>query len=690
LISVGANDVYFGPVATFCLTHRNCPDRRFNPGKPGRVAPRGTPTARDVVRKRISRLPVLYERLARELKGIVPPERVFLSEYFDPTHDTHGHLCKLIGPPVLGITEEEARWAHDDLLVPLDAEIEAAAARHGWNAVTGIATAFGNHGYCAGPERWIRTIGESLRLLGTGGGKARLAGSLHPNAEGHKQIAVFLSGALQSRLHAPATARPSQPDPPDSGDPGGGAETPVAIALAGLGGLGLLGVPLARRWRKRRDRDGDQGGTHDEGVSAPSPVVETHASAWAAPESLHGEIAELLLTSSEWIHRRVDSVELLDDRTARRRVSVDFTLPRSSAARTRHAPLLLLRKQPLSNFDLRDEDGRPVPLLTRRQTGKITTSILVRLADAIAGTPLPGELIDACAAIAQGSPAEASRAMRFIATDLQPEPLRERIRRDVTFRELATTLVASFPVIVPVRDGDERRILKLAYDEPVAPSRGVLSALGWWGFSMLVDLPYLSASGSHHLEVRQSPGLEHVDAVLVTRNPDGTRTRTWQPGPASATHFYAGDAPRGSRGLAIVRMRTRREGLLRSGPVFAAATALALTGAWFALPGIATKAADVGPLLLAFPAVLAAFLASTGEHPIASRLLLGARTLVFASGLWSFLAAAALALNPSVLTLRWTLGAMALLGWLTFAALVATLALPRPRSPEERRRDGVA
>src|SRR3954465_2330206 len=55
LISVGANDVNFGPFTRFCVFVANCPDRRFDPTRPGREAPPGAPTAAEVERKALAR-----------------------------------------------------------------------------------------------------------------------------------------------------------------------------------------------------------------------------------------------------------------------------------------------------------------------------------------------------------------------------------------------------------------------------------------------------------------------------------------------------------------------------------------------------------------------------------------------------------------------------------------------------------
>jgi hypothetical protein len=49
---------------------------------------------------------------------------------------------------------------------------------------------------------------------------------------------------------------------------------------------------------------------------------------------LAGLVVQRLITEpAAWMNRRVEAFELIDDVTVRRRVSLDFTLPPSSAAR---------------------------------------------------------------------------------------------------------------------------------------------------------------------------------------------------------------------------------------------------------------------------------------------------------------------------------------------------------------------
>jgi hypothetical protein len=81
--------------------------------------------------------------------------------------------------------------------------------------------------------------------------------------------------------------------------------------------------------------------------------------------------------------RRVESIQFVDDRTVRRRVSVDYTVPREAVVLrvgdgqlVRILPLALMRRKNMVNFDFRDHDGRPTPLLGLRENQALTLAVV--------------------------------------------------------------------------------------------------------------------------------------------------------------------------------------------------------------------------------------------------------------------------------------------------------------------------
>ena len=206
LLSVGANDIGFGNIVRFCtLPHGiNSLDGRNCQTKPGYTHAQvsGTPAS---VTDELSRdlLPSHYQEVAGRLESLVFPERVFLTEYFDPTHGPGGP-CEMmtvstgalvvtqvmagtyarIVASQLGVFPEESAWARAEVLGPLNAAGAQAAVSHGWRQVTGVASAFATRGYCANSaQRWVVTLPESyVRQLDP-------HGAVHPNRDGQDAIA---------------------------------------------------------------------------------------------------------------------------------------------------------------------------------------------------------------------------------------------------------------------------------------------------------------------------------------------------------------------------------------------------------------------------------------------------------------------------------------------------------------------
>jgi len=205
LLSVGANDVRFSAVVKQCALPGDC-----------RAAQKRS------LDSRLATLGGHYDELGEALGEAAPGTPVFITEYFDPTHDEFGRFCK-DGP---GLTSHgEAEWAYEELLRSLNRKIKTAAERNGWQQVGGIAADFEQHGYCAGKRRWVRTLPEALEM-------GNPTGTLHPNEAGQAAIARRVAAPLAAALdfQAPAPA-------PGSEEAEGGLPSPKT-----LGGWVAAGV----------------------------------------------------------------------------------------------------------------------------------------------------------------------------------------------------------------------------------------------------------------------------------------------------------------------------------------------------------------------------------------------------------------------------------------------------------------
>ena len=685
LVSVGANDVYFGPIVGFCIRERNCVDKPFDPEDPEQPAA-GTQPLAQVAQAALARLADQYAELSARLAGVVAPERTLIVDYFDPTRDENGEFCRRIGfpDPFFGngqIDRREAEWASTNLLGPLNREVEEAARTARWTEVTGVAEAFRTHGYCA-DESWIRHLVRSIFTQKGNRFFSRVAGALHPNEIGHRETALLLGGVLQRVLgqSEPTAAagvtddevvvtveRPEEPsDSEGERDTEESALIALAIALV-VGALIVVGGVLYTR-SQYVPPEGFASESTD-GARPPEP-----------PEEAIEAYGAMIERPTAWVHRRVEQFEFCSQLVVRRRGSVDFTPgPIDGGPVPTHVPIALLEKGLLSAFDLRNEAGDSVPLLTREENAALSTAHMLRIAAEVTDEPIPADLADLCWDIAQGQPDEANDAIAEIATSLEPAQMREKLVASARFRSATETYANNFPLIIRV-DGEKRRVIKFAYNETVEGEPTPRSKLGIDPVKVWFTVAELGDAASRHFEFMKSDGLDIFDVHLVGESPDGTYVASERTVEGDEAHLAVGNVQHGTPGVIRVKLRASRIGLLVGAPWLALLSALALSAAWFALPQLAGEdSASAASFLLAVPAALSAFLGTRRPHPLEGELLKGPRALVFVSGAAAFVGAAALALDPSLEPLRFILGGAAIVSWLPVVGLFLTWRLPERR-----------
>ena len=104
---------------------------RHLPGDCGRPRKSASAAARGARRE--------LRRTRRSPEAAAPGAPVFVTEYFDPTHDSDGDFCR----HSLGFTSQaESQWAYERLLRPLNGKIETAAVRNDWTRIADIAADF--------------------------------------------------------------------------------------------------------------------------------------------------------------------------------------------------------------------------------------------------------------------------------------------------------------------------------------------------------------------------------------------------------------------------------------------------------------------------------------------------------------------------------------------------------------------
>lgn len=204
LLSVGVNDLGFGPMVKFCIDKDSCfLQKGFDPRAPRK-------TLNDAIASRIAGLAKLYRQLDAKLAALtgVPPDRVFVTQYFDSFRNSAGKICYPLISTKGGhydFSGPEAGWAQG-MLVRLNAAIATAAqgqpGGHGWTLVA-APSAFTRHGYCA-KTPWIRSLTESFWQETESYWSPKFEGAMHANVDGHIAQANGLYAVVFRKLLAQA------------------------------------------------------------------------------------------------------------------------------------------------------------------------------------------------------------------------------------------------------------------------------------------------------------------------------------------------------------------------------------------------------------------------------------------------------------------------------------------------------
>jgi hypothetical protein len=249
----------------------------------------------------------------------------------------------------------------------------------------------------------------------------------------------------------------------------------------------------------------------------------------------------LLRHGAYWIHRRKESIAIVDETTVRRTASVDFTLPEEVDKKQFDAviqrplegkgepvfcpPLFVLPKadDELMSFDLRNEAGVSLPLMTRRDNAFASAETLNALAADVLGVDeiAPGlsRRLTELATANTVRPIAAERLMRAGEDDPDYEELKI-LRENRNFVWWLWTLAHSSLVGVPFRDPYVRRkIFVLSYVERFVNTLRVRTRLGWTPYSVAIDLPWIGAR-NFHFEAESPPGLRIAEATLVEDDDD--------------------------------------------------------------------------------------------------------------------------------------------------------------------------
>jgi hypothetical protein len=404
-------------------------------------------------------------------------------------------------------------------------------------------------------------------------------------------------------------------------------------------------------------------------VAWPGDEIEDRAA------DIAGAAYVLLRRQAAWRHRRVETITVLNHEQVRRHVSVDFTVPHEYRESLRLSdvgefavPLALLAKRPLVHFDLRNEEGHSIPLLTAEQNTAIGREQLYQVLDGDLADQDADEATQEAVGLAAGAVIEAvlgdgasSGAVAQLERDHDLPPLTE-------FRALAASLSRYFVLWAVVRGLDRRRVFKFAYDEPFFQRPGLTP-------TYFYDAPGCSEAWSYHVEVVVPQELKARTTHLLDEATSAVLAAGARDSDRPALYYSADPARPPLLPQVVVGYGAERGRFLGPAAIVATVITLLVALPWlFAdLQALAGSAGPAIGLVLSTSAVFSALVLRTDEPALLRRLLIRYRLSLVASTLAALFAAAALGFQASDWVIDATWSVAALVSALTAGILVVAV-----------------
>jgi hypothetical protein len=413
----------------------------------------------------------------------------------------------------------------------------------------------------------------------------------------------------------------------------------------------------------------------------------------------------LVATPWDWVDRRVETVSLVGERRFRRHMSIDCRIPRVVTDLADElgfdrflVPLRLLAERPLLSFDLQ-LGTEPVPFLTSPHSVMAEKAVL-RAAVEHLERPLTPEVVAALDEVARsGQTGAAARALDLLdiaetprladSGTATPEGL---VNWAITTLDHNLLLLADVPL-----DAVRNRALFKITEELGPEGSGPLSLrseIAWQPLSFVFGVSELLRNSSYHFQFVAPDGLVVAGGDLLAVDVKGTAPRADRPSDGHPSHgisasfghvathgqvlgvsVHLDEVPEADDYLVRVLLRPSPDGLLRASALSSCFTTLLLVLAVVFAGSIDnTRLESSAALMLVLPGVVSSLWLRPGEHSLVSRALRGTRTLLLASVVTVYTAAAAVLVVgavPDRLRLVWSV--LAAVSVVPAAALVRAL-----------------
>jgi hypothetical protein len=377
--------------------------------------------------------------------------------------------------------------------------------------------------------------------------------------------------------------------------------------------------------------------------------------------------------TGDWLHRRVERIHFTEGFMIRRKVSVDFSIPPDlppfhktegdDNPNVYFVPVALLRKwPPLLDFDLRGEDGCPLPLLTTTRNRKVDAAAIVGLAPEGNERSCMETLLER---VATDDEPEAREALDAIGTFLNArlsDLTRDDLQAWLPVLRLCATLVGNSLLWVRVEAvPGERRIIKFSFAEYLSSElvvwRRLFAALSWvprrYGFLV----PNMGERETYHLEIVPPSELAvsrdrlrqyDFPPLTVTRRrrkrlglllralkqviKGGVQSRVGEfrglSGTAGERAYFYVAGTHNQYGLATIDLVLGNQALISSALRASLVVTTLLGTALLARGSVVHHLDGAVALMVIFPALLALLVMRSGEHPLMRQMVSGVRFLL--------------------------------------------------------------
>lgn len=393
-----------------------------------------------------------------------------------------------------------------------------------------------------------------------------------------------------------------------------------------------------------------------------------------------------VVRSKEWVRRRKHTVHVLDEAWHEHRISLDYCSNIAVAAAGlvdhEHAgtlvPIGMLPKLAgqYQAFDLEDESGKSLSLLTADQNQRLTYGVLCEGARRALGLDGIGG-IDAATrgglfkmAVSQPR-AAAGQLQSWLNHSADHDSDTGKLLRAPDFRSLLYACCQSTIICleIPEAPSVQRKLCRLTFQARHYVSRTSddlddqqNSSAGVEPYAMSLDNPFIGAS-TFHFELIAPKGMAVRVARLVTESYNDLAAAHLaghqhfkdvdEPKPTGKavyghrggrTHCYTATPPQLGRSRVYLELRVQREGFIAAAYLASVVATLTL----LALAILVIASIDVGntssSILLLFPTAATAITLGVSDHPLTERLLALFRRALVLSGGCAFVGAATVAL----------------------------------------------